>query len=139
MRATKYDWGSIDWSKSSIQISSEIGCSVMSASRMRNEYAPNTKREKRSDVKSRLPNGKENPEYRKLWSMSKSGKKSVKKSYHNFIHKKKEMNEICSVDEVKCLECGMVFKKLEAEISGFKFPLRNRFRGICGECQEEVK
>ena len=45
-----------------------------------------------------------------------------------------ERNIIVNKDECKCISCGMVFKKDDALLRGYKTLKGNNYRIICDEC-----
>jgi len=88
-----------------------------------------------------LPSGKTNPEYvrwyRRLhpesvknYNASEKRKACLKR----FYEAEHDQNKVARKDECRCVECGMIFKRDDAILRGFRFLKYAGNRVVCDEC-----
>lgn len=56
----------------------------------------------------------------------------IKKAREEFLQRQKDKNKITNRDEVKCIRCGLVFKREYAYLNLYRMLLANKC--ICGDC-----
>ena len=81
-------------------------------------------------------NGKRNPEYLKWYRRTKPEK--YRQQHNRDVELKKQAdhnaNKRAFRDECKCIECGMIFKRDDAILRGFRFLKNAGNRVVCDEC-----
>jgi hypothetical protein len=99
------------------------------------------KETKESRPRSLLQNGKINPEYRKWYRRNKpevvqryNASKKHKECVRRMFAKKRENNEVTLQTECMCVKCGIIFKREDALLRGYRFIKSGPNRVICDEC-----